>query len=81
MFCVKDTNNNVKQSHTSPYSDIITPPRNIFILKLCNSYHTVQSTIWNIFSELRFLFAEPLGEENIYTKNLNEENIPYCTMF
>ena len=27
------------------------------------------------------IYFPSLGEENIYTKNLNEEIISYCTMF
>ena len=36
----------------------------------------VQNAIWNIFSELRLSF-ESLSEEDIYTKNLNDDEIIY----
>ena len=42
----------------------MTKSRNIENM-ICNSYRTIQSTTWNIFSELK-------GSEYIYTKNLKE---------
>ena len=30
---------------------------------------------------MEYIFRVKKGEESIYTKNLNEENIPYCTIF
>ena len=44
----------------------------------------VQSTIWNIFPELRLfvrMFSKPLSEENFCKRNPNEENIPYWQCF